>query len=215
MKWRMIREVFDGKEEYGKRPHVNHKFDCESEVDKNYRIPCLVRYNKEKLKENYGENALLVENYVDKLYYDPNNDSWFDLGGNYRYNFECNEIESYIPLKELDSTLSGIPEPELCWSYGYTLAKTSVPALNKWIEKGYGYPDSIGEDKWNEIIGKIKHAFEVSIEDFENELGITTQMSEDEKQKIIKDHKSVLESHKRIRKEAFELMAEYYLDLWD
>ena len=71
------------------------------------------------------------------------------------------------------------------------------------------------QDKWNEIIGKIKHAFEVSIEDFENELEITPQMSDDEKQQIIKEHKSVLESHKRIRKEAFALMAEYYLDLWD
>ena len=40
-------------------------------------------------------------------------------------------------------------------------------------------------------------------------------MSDDEKQQIIEEHKSVLESHKRIRKEAFALMAEYYLDLWD
>ena len=206
MKWEKIKYIFEEKEEYGKRPYIRHPFEDEYDEDiLKPRIPCLVRYNQEKLKKHYGDDASLVENYINKLYYDPNTDSWFDADGNYQCDFESDDIEAYILLKELDSVLSGEPEALWCWAFGSTLADTAIPALEKWIAKGVSYNPRMSCEEWYAILKKILEAFRVCKSDID---GALDNLSDEERMRSY-------EEHKQIRKEAFELMAEYYLDLWD
>lgn len=61
-------------------------------------------------------------------------------------------------------------------------------------------------EEWKEILTKIKRGFEVSMSDLDGDLDDI--VDQDERNRI-------LEEHNAIREEAFALMAEYYLDLWD
>ncbi len=215
MQWIKIKDEYDGEQYWNKRPYIKHPIDEEDQTEYPKRIACLCKWNKDYLKVHYGDDADLLYNQIDKLWYDCDLDAWFGDEDNYLFDFESDNLDAYILLDELNNTLDGKPEPLWCWEYGDTLAKTSVKALDKWIKEGYSHPCGVDEDAWKTILETIKHAFEVSIEDFNNDVAITPEMSDDEKQRIIKEHKAVLESHKQIRKEAFALMAEYYLDLWD
>lgn len=209
MKWEKIKYIFEGKECYGKRPYIRHPFDDEYDEDiLKPRTPCLVRYSHEKLKTHHGDDASLVENYINKLYYDPNTDSWFDADGNYRCNFESDDIEAYVLLKELDSVLSGEPEALWCWDFGSALANTAIPALEKWIKNGVSYDPSMSPKEWQNILIKILDMFKMCKSDLDG-------TSEDLEVKDLDVRKKNYEEHRQKRREGFQLIADYYLSLWD
>ena len=215
MQWIKIKDEYDGEQYWNKRPYIKHPIDDENQTEYPKRMACLCKWNKDYLKVHYGDDANLLYNQIDKLWYDCDLDAWFGDEDNYLFDFESDNLDAYILLDELNDTLDGNPESCWCWSYGETLARTSIKALDRWINDGYSHPVGVDEDAWKAILETLKHAFEVSIEDIENDIAITPEISEDEKQKVIKEHKTVLEKHKQLRKEAFALMAEYYLDMWD
>ena len=93
-----------------------------------------------------------------------------------------------------------------CWEFGSTLAETSVPALERWIEKGVSYKAGSTPEKWKETLTKIKQAFEVSLSDLNGDLDDITNF--EERMKVLKEHD-------QLRKDGFTLLAENYLDLWD
>lgn len=214
MKWSKIKE----NNEWGARPYIKHPIDEEENHEYELKIPCLVKYTEDYVKGIYGDNIKLnLSHYIHKWFYDVDSDSWYDDNNKYVCQFETdNVIESYILLDEIDRMLSGVPEPLWCWEYGYTLAETSIPALAKWIEYGYSYPQNISLESWKEILNKIKYAFEVSLDDFNyDNMDWVNAKSKEEKSNLLKEKEDKLEEHKKIRKEAFELLAEYYMDMWD
>lgn len=75
-----------------------------------------------------------------------------------------------------------------------------------WINSGVSYKYGMTPDAWKEILIKIKRGFEVSMSDLDGDLDDIVDLDE---------RNRILEEHDAIRKEAFALMAEYYLDLWD
>lgn len=209
MKWEKIKYIVEGKEGFGRRPYIRHPFDDEYDEDiLKPRIPCLVRYNQEKLKVHYGDCASLVENYINKLYYDPNTDSWFDADGNYQCDFESDDIDGYVLLKELDSVLNGEPESLWCWDFGSALVNTAIPALEKWIKNGVSYDPSMSFEEWQNILIKILDMFKMCKSDLDG-------TSEDLEVKDLDVRKKNYEEHRQKRREGFQLIADYYLSLWD
>ena len=116
------------------------------------------------------------------------------------------KVDKWCLLSDIDDYLEGKPESMLCWEFGWYTAKRSIPALAKWIEKGVSYHPSMSPDAWRNVLTKIKQGFEVSLSDLDGDLDNIIDLEE---------RKRILEEHDAIRKEAFALMAEYYLDLWD
>lgn len=215
MQWVKIKDVYEDEQGWGKRPYIKHPIDEENETECQKRISCLCKWNKDHLRVHYGDNADLLYNQIDKLWYDCDLDAWFGDEDNYLFDFESDNLDSYILLDELNNTLEGKPESCWCWDFGSTLAKTAIPALDRWIKEGYSHPCGMNEDDWQRVLEKIKHAFVLSLDDYNNDIAVTPNMTDEEKQRVIMEYNAVLEEHKQLRKEAFALMADYYLDLWD
>ena len=154
-------------------------------------VDCLVK--------TYGEHS-----YPTIMTYVLDRDCWVDYDSD--RNIPYHEVEKWQYLSHIDDMLEGKPEPMWCFEFGSTLADTAIPALKQWIEKGVSYHPSMSPDAWRNILTKIKQGFEVSLSDLDG--GLDNILDLDERKRI-------LEEHDAIRKEAFALMAEYYLDLWD
>lgn len=138
------------------------------------------------------------------LCYDAEYEAWFDESDEKVGDFES--VYAWYPLAYIADYLDGKPEPKNCWEFGLYTAMRSIPALETWIEKGVSYKYGMTPEEWREILIKIKHGFEVSMSDLDGDLDNIGDLEE---------RKRILEEHDAIRKEAFALMAEYYLDLWD
>ena len=140
------------------------------------------------------------------LIYNLDIDGWIDPDSEYSGSMKFDKVEKWCLLSDIDDYLEGKPEPMNCWEFGWYTAKRSIPALAKWIENGVSHHPSMTPDAWKEILTKIKRGFEVSLSDLDGELDAIVDLNE---------RKRILEEHDVIRKEAFALMAKYYLDLWD
>ena len=155
------------------------------------KVKCLCKLNSE-------EEPIILTYCLDK-------DKWFyDYEQTYFIDYE--EVEKWYPLSDITDYLDGKPEPMNCWEFGWYTAKRSIPALETWIENGVSYKYGMTPEKWKAILTKIKQGFEVSLSDLDGDLDNITDLEE---------RKRILEEHDAIRKDAFALMAEYYLDLWD
>ena len=64
--------------------------------------------------------------------------------------------------KERDTR--GFDSSEL-WSLDFTIAKFILPRLKAFRAKPYGYPGSLTEDKWNEILDKMIESFDIIVND--------------------------------------------------
>ena len=155
------------------------------------KVKCLCVLNNE-------EEPIILTYCLDK-------DKWFyDYEQTYFIDYE--DVEKWYPLSDITDYLDGKPEPMSCWEFGWYTAKRSIPALETWIENGVSYKYGMTPEEWKAILTKIKQGFEVSLSDMDGGLENITDLEE---------RKRILEEHDAIRKEAFALMAEYYLDLWD
>ena len=136
--------------------------------------------------------------------YNAEREGWIDYNTSESIPFEC--VEKWQYISDIDDVLEGKPESMWCWEFGLSLAKTAIPALERWIEKGVSYKYGMTPEDWKELFTKIQRGFEVSMSDLDGDLDDIIDLEE---------RKRILEEHDAIRKEAFALMAEYYLDLWD
>jgi len=205
MKWTKIIDEYEGERHWGRRPYIKHPIEDENQTEYPKRVACLCKWNKDKLKVHYGDDADLLYNQIDKLWYDCDLDAWFGDEDNYLFDFESDNLEAYILLDELNNTLNGKPEPLWCWEFGSTLANIAIPALEVWIEKGVSFAPTMTPEQWNDVLKKILEAFKVSKSDLDGEYDSLP----------IEKRLQIFQEHDNIRKEGFGLMAKYYLDLWD
>lgn len=183
----------------GGRPlhEVQMKWDKEKQesvlvVPQKKEVYCLCKY-----KDNPTPFVLI---------YNLDIDGWRVPNSEYSESMDFDKVEKWCLLSDIDDVLEGKPESMWCWEFGLSLAKTAIPALERWIEKGVSYKYGMKPEEWREILKKIKRGFEVSMSDLDGDLDNIGDLEE---------RKRILEEHDAIRKEAFALMAEYYLDLWD
>ena len=137
------------------------------------------------------------------LIYDYPTDSWIDENSLTIGKYEA--FYAWYPLEDLVGFLDKGYIPALSWEFGYTLSKLAVPSLQHWIDHGVSYTYDLSMDEWKGVLTKIKDAFQTIMIDLDSGLDI---IDTQERDRIIKEHKQKI-------KEAFSLMAEYYLDLWD
>lgn len=179
--------------------------------DKETRKLCLVKMtNTEEELKNLC-NVTEFESVEHKLgsnirilCYDAEYEAWFDEADENIGDFYS--VYAWYPLSDITDYLDGKPEPMNCWEFGWYTAKRSISALETWIENGVSYKCGMTPEEWKAVLTKIKQGFEVSLSDLDGDLDNITDLEE---------RKRILEEHGAIRKEAFALMAEYYLDLWD
>lgn len=183
----------------GKRPLQDdqRKWDKDKQefvpvIPRKSEILCLCKYVNE-------ENPFIMK-------YNLDIDGWVDTDSEYTGSMPFDKVEKWYLLSDIDDYLEGKPEPMHCWEFGWYTAKRSIPALETWIKDGVSHPVDMEPEKWREILTQIKTAFEISLSDLDGGLDDISDKEE---------RKRVYEEHKQIRKEAFALMAEYYLDLWD
>lgn len=120
-------------------------------------------------------------------------------------NIPYNEVEKWVLLSDVDDLLEEKPEPEWCWEFGWSLANKAIPALEHWIEHGVSYKYGMTPEEWQNVLTKIKKAFEVSLNDLDDSIYNSNSA----------ERESILNEHDKIRKEGFELLSKYYLDMWD
>lgn len=117
---------------------------------------------------------------------------------------DCSDIVAWVNCKEVDKNLDGI-DREFAWNFGTALMDKAIPALNLWIDKGVSHPADIEFDTWKEMLRKIRNAFVATKYLYSDEF---ERLSQEDKEK---KYNEAL----KMRKESFQIMAEYYLDLWD
>lgn len=118
---------------------------------------------------------------------------------------EVDPVEYWQFLDDVDYYLTNGYARSWCWEFGSTLADVAVPALTKWIEEGISYVYGMTPEEWQEILKKIRDSFAETKKILD---GDYDSLPYEEKQTI------VTKAEER-RKEAFDLMAKYYLDMWD
>ena len=79
------------------------------------------------------------------------------------------------------------------WSMDHSLAHIILPMLKQLKETNYGYPGTLTEAKWNDIMDKMIYAFEHKVRDGD--------MFDTGNQKKMQ--------------EGFRLFGKYYQNLWD
>ena len=81
----------------------------------------------------------------------------------------------------------------------------AIPALTLWIEKGISHPADIEFDTWKDMLRKVRDAFVA-----------TDYLYSDEYESLSsEDKKNKCDVALALRKEAFQILADRYLDLWD
>jgi len=101
-------------------------------------------------------------------------------------------------LKQLKTT--GISDTET-WSLDATIAEFILPRLKRFKVVNSGYPSSLTEKKWNEILDKMIFAFEWALADVD-----------------ISEHADLSEKERKLKwkkyEEGMNLFSKYFMDLW-
>lgn len=117
----------------------------------------------------------------------------------------CNDIVAWVNCKDVDKDLNCNADRDLAWSFGSELADRAIPALNLWIDEGKSHPADIELDTWKDMLRKVRDAFVA-----------TKYISSDEYDRLpSKDQEKKRNTALALRKEAFQILADHYLDLWD
>jgi hypothetical protein len=81
----------------------------------------------------------------------------------------------------------------------------AIPALTLWIDKGISHPADIEFDTWKDMLRRVRDAFIA-----------TDYLYSDEYEKLSsEDKEKKCNSALALRREAFQILADHYLDLWD
>ena len=121
---------------------------------------------------------------------------------------DVSDIESWVNIKDIDKHCKRDVDPDWCWEFGATLANTAIPALEHWIEHGVSYDPRCTPEEWNIILTKILDTFKLCKADLEGD-------SPDLESKDPEVREKAYEDHKQKRREGFQLLADYYLSMWD
>jgi len=121
---------------------------------------------------------------------------------------DVSDIEYWVNVKDIDRHCKMDLDPEWCWDFGATLADHAIPALELWIKDGVSYDPSCTPEEWKAILTKILDTFKLCKADFDGD-------SPDLMDKDPEVVKKAYEEHKQKRREGFQLLADYYLSMWD
>ena len=156
-------------------------------------VECLV-----KLKS--GKIVRLNYNYNDEFWYYPSTDETPTA-----IKKDCGDIVAWVDCKEVDKDLNCNADRDLAWNFGTEWMDRAIPALNLWIDKGISHPADLEFDTWKSMLIKIRDAFVA-----------TDYIYSDEYDKLsLEDKEKKCNIALALRKEAFKILAERYLDLWD
>lgn len=114
------------------------------------------------------------------------------------------------------------------WSMDHTLAEIILPMLKQLKETKHGYPASLSEKKWDDILDQMIFSFESKVNDdwesqfYTGEPDFQFKQLEDGMSEMVEgpNHTSVFDKEgyeayaKRIQK-GFTLFGKYYQNLWD
>ena len=117
-------------------------------------------------------------------------------------------IDCYVRISEIDRHCTRGVDPDWCWEFGSSLANAAIPALEHWIEHGVSYCASTTPEEWKEILIKILDTFKLCKADLDGD-------SPDLESYDLEERMKAYEMHKQKRREGFQLLADYYLDMWD
>ena len=174
-------------------------------VNVNEQLPCINKECASSINDAKFISCLvkLSDNNICILDYYPESNKWCLQNSDVQFN--NSEILYWTFIKNVDDELSGKPDKEWCFDYNKKLTDISVESFAYWIKNGMSYPYKLTYKQWNTILKKIHSAF---IET-QNEInGKYDDLSMDER--LAKS-----ENNKKLRRTAFRLMADYYMDLWD
>lgn len=85
------------------------------------------------------------------------------------------------------------------YSLDSAIASFAIPLLKKFIKKRIGYPEGLSDDEWDNILKKILYSLECAKDNYFDK----------KKNRFLND----LEMDKV--QEGFNLMAKYFVNLWD
>lgn len=156
-------------------------------------IECLVKLKSGKIvRLNYNNN--------DEFWYYPNTDDT-----PYAIKRDCSDIVAWINCKEVDKDLECGADRNLVWNFGAELMDRAIPALTLWIDKGISHPANIEFDTWKGMLRKVRDAF-----------AATDYLYSDEYENLSsEDKEKKCNFALALRREAFQILADHYLDLWD
>lgn len=121
---------------------------------------------------------------------------------------DVSDIVSWVNINEVDKYCSKDVDPDWCWEFGSTLADHAIPALEYWIEHGISYSPDCTPEEWKAILTKILDTFKLCKADLDGDSPDLESPDFDVRQKAY-------EEHKQKRREGFQLLADYYLSMWD
>lgn len=159
-------------------------------------VECLV-----KLKS--GKIVRLNYNYDDEFWYYPSTDETQTA-----IKKDVSDIVAWINIKDVDKNCSNDLDPGWYWDFGTTLANTVIPALEYWIEHGVSYDPNCTPEEWKAILTKILDTFKLCKADLDGD-------SSDLENPDLEVRNKAYEEHKQKRREGFQLLADYYLSMWD
>ena len=96
------------------------------------------------------------------------------------------------------------------YSLDETLSHIIYPCLVQLKEVSTGYPESLTEEKWNEILDKMICAFEIKSKHFDSFDACQSQCDD----LYSEPCKKCMDETEEKMKEGFELFGKYYGDLW-
>lgn len=118
------------------------------------------------------------------------------------------DIEYWIDIKDIDRHCKIGLDPSWCWDFGSTWASYVIPALEKWIKDGVSYDPSCTPEEWTAILTKILNTFKLCKSDLDGTSTDLESLDPEVREKAYEDHKQK-------RREGFQLLADYYLSMWD
>jgi len=121
---------------------------------------------------------------------------------------DVSDIECWVDIRDIDKHCNRGVDPDWCFEFGSTLADTAIPALEHWIKNGISYATGTTPEEWKTILTKILDTFKLCKADLDGDSPELEDSSDDIRMKAYEDHKQK-------RREGFQLLADYYLDMWD
>lgn len=159
-------------------------------------VECLV-----KLKS--GKIVRLNYNYDDQFWYYPSTDETSTA-----IKKDVSDIEYWVNIKDIDKYCANDLDSGWYWDFGTTLANTAIPALEHLIEHGVSYDPNCTPEEWKAILTKILDTFKLCKADLDGD-------SSDLENPDLEVRNKAYEEHKQKRREGFQLLADYYLSMWD